>query len=363
MTTSKQDFYDTLGISRNASEEDIKKAFRRLALEYHPDRNKRDGAEERFKEINEAYQVLSDPQKRSNYDRFGHAGVGSNGGARGFEGFEDFGGFGDIFDAFFGGGFGTRTRTTSAKRGANLQHSVTVDFEQAVFGTEYEFEIQRTETCSKCKGSRSEPGTSPTTCSNCEGTGQVRRAHQSVFGQFVQVATCGSCRGEGRIITQPCSSCRGTGRERRSPKLAVSIPAGIESGTQIRLSGEGEPGANGGPPGDLYVSVRVKGHPVFQREGYYILYAMRINVAQAALGASVTVSTLDGETKLEIPAGTQSGDVIRLKGKGVPHLRSRQKRGDQLISVVVEMPKSLTDEQRLLFEELAKSLGDQETSP
>ena len=361
MTTSKQDYYDLLGISRNASEEEIKKSFRRLALEYHPDRNKRDGAEQRFKEINEAYQVLSDPQKRAKYDRFGHDGVRINGGARGFEGFENFGGFGDIFDAFFGSGFGTRTRTTSARRGADLQHSATIDFEQAVFGTDYEFEIERTETCSKCKGARSEPGSSTATCSNCRGNGQVRRAHQSVFGQFVQVATCGTCRGEGKIITQSCSTCRGTGREQRSPKLAVSIPAGIESGTQMRLSGEGEAGSNGGPPGDLYVSILVKDHPVFQRGDYDILYKMRINVAQAVLGASVTVPTLEGKTTLKIPAGTQSGEVLRLKGKGVPHLRSSQ-RGDQLVSVVVEMPQSLTEEQRLLFMELAKSLEDQQAS-
>ena len=361
MTTSKQDYYDLLRISRNASEEEVKKSFRRLALEYHPDRNKRDGAEQKFKEINEAYQVLSDPQKRASYDRFGHAGVRTNGGARGFEGYENFGGFGDIFDAFFGSGFGTRTRTTSARRGADLQYSATIDFEQAVFGTDYEFEIERTETCSKCKGTRSEPGSSTAKCSNCRGSGQVRRAHQSVFGQFVQVATCGTCRGEGKIITQSCSTCQGTGREQRSPKLAVSIPAGIESGTQMRLSGEGEAGTNGGPPGDLYVSIQVKDHPVFQRADHDILYKMRINVAKAVLGTSVTVPTLEGETKLEIPAGTQSGEVLRLKGKGVPHLRSSQ-RGDQLVSVVVEMPRSLTEEQRLLFLELAKSLENQAAS-
>ena len=356
MTTNKRDYYDVLGVSRNASEEEIKRAFRKLALEHHPDRNKKEGAEERFKEINEAYQVLSDPKTRSDYDRYGHMGVGRNG-ARGFEGFENFGGFGDIFDAFFGG-FGTRTRThTSAKRGADLHYSVTIDFEEAVFGKEKEFQIRRAEVCSHCRGSRSEPGSSPARCGNCGGTGQVRRAQQSIFGQFVQVATCGTCRGEGKIITQPCSRCTGTGRETRTRRLAVSIPAGIEDGTQIRLTGEGEPGTNGGRPGDLYASVQVKQHKLFQREGYDILYRLPVNVAQAALGGTLQVPTLEGDEELEIPAGTQSGELFRLKDKGVPHLRS-SRRGDQLVGIVVQTPKSLNEEQRRLFQELAKVLGD-----
>ena len=355
MTTSKRDYYEVLRVSRDASDEDIKKSFRKLALEFHPDRNKQDGAEERFKEINEAYQVLTDSKMRARYDRYGHMGVGSNGGARGFEGFENFGGFGDIFDAFFGGGVGSRTRSRTAERGADLQVSVTIDFEEAVFGTEKGFEIQRTEMCGRCGGGRGEPGSSASICSNCRGTGEVRRTHQNIFGQFVQVATCGTCRGEGKIVTQPCSNCRGSGRERRKRKLVVSVPAGIEADTQIRLNGEGEPGTYGGRPGDLYVSVRVREHPVFQREGYDILYTMPIDVAQAALGAKVTVPALDGETELHIPSGTQSGEVFRLKGKGVPHLGS-SRRGDQRISVFVETPRLLTEDQRRLLRELAKSL-------
>ena len=357
MTTSKRDYYDVLSVSRNASEEDIRKAFRRLALEYHPDRNKSDGAGEIFKEINEAYQVLSDPKKREMYNRFGHSAVAGDGGARGFEGFETFGGFGDIFEAFFGGGIGQRTRTTTAQRGADLQHSVAIEFEEAVFGTEAEFDIHRTEVCSLCKGSKSEPGSSPSVCTSCKGTGQVRRAHQSIFGQFVQVATCSTCRGNGKVITQPCSRCKSGGRERRARKLAVSIPAGIEDGSQIRLSGEGEASVNGGPPGDMFVLVRVSEHAFFRRDNYDILYARPINVAQASLGATVSVPTLKGDTDLDIPPGTQSGRVFRLKGKGVAHLRGRQ-RGDQLVTVVIETPENLTAEQRRLFNELATSLGD-----
>ena len=359
MTTHKRDYYEVLGVARNASEEDIKRAFRKMALEYHPDRNKKDGAEERFKKINEAYQVLSDAKKRSAYDRYGHAAVAGNG-SRGFEGFENFGGFGDIFDAFFGGGFGPRTRTGAARQGADLQYRVTIEFEEAAFGAEMEVEIQRTESCSHCNGARSEPGSSPTMCSNCGGTGQVRRAHQSVFGQFVQVATCGTCRGAGKVITQPCSNCRATGTERRNRKLVVSVPAGIESGTQIRLTGEGESSPNGGRPGDLYVAVQVKEHPLFDRAGYDILYTKPINVAQAALGATVTVPSLDGDTELEVPPGTQPGQVFRLKGRGITHLDS-SRRGDQLVSVFVHTPRHVTEEQRRLFHELAESLGDPET--
>ena len=356
MTTSKRDYYDVLGVSRTASEEDIRKAFRKLALEHHPDRNRSEGAAERFKEINEAYQVLSDADKRGRYDRFGHDAVSSNGGARGFEGFENFGGFGDIFDAFFGGTAG-RARSTAAQRGADLQHSVTIDFEEAVFGTEVELELHRTEVCAECRGTRSKPGASMSKCVDCNGAGQVRRAHRSMFGQFVQVATCPKCRGEGKMVTDPCPQCRGGGRQRRSRKLAVSIPAGVEDDSQMRLSGEGEASPNGGPPGDVYVKIRVLDHPVFERRDQDILYTRTVNVAQAALGAKVTVPTLEGDRELDIPPGTQSGRTFRLKGYGVARLRSRQ-RGDQVVTVVVETPTSLTGEQRRLLKELSESLGD-----
>ena len=354
MTTRKRDYYDTLGVSQGASDEDIKRAFRKLAMEYHPDRNRREGAEEKFKEINEAYQGLSDSEKRGTYDRFGHAGVTGNG--KGFEGFENFGGFGDIFDAFFGGS--SRSRPNAARRGSDLQYSLTVEFEEAVFGVDQDVELQRTETCSSCHGSRSEGGAAPQTCSNCGGVGEVRRAHQSVFGQFVQVVACNVCRGDGRIITDPCSRCRGSGQERRNRKLEVSIPGGIEEGTQVRLRGEGEQGINGGPAGDLYVVVRIKPHEIFRREGNDIVYTLPLNVAQAALGAKVIIPTLKGEAEMEIPSATQSGQSFRLKGKGVPYLRSKR-RGDQIVHVFVNTPTDLTEEQQALLEKLAESFGDE----
>ena len=363
MTTKKRDYYEVLGVSRSASEEEIKKTFRKLALEHHPDRNKSKGAEAKFKEINEAYQVLSDPEKRAQYNRFGHVGVGRDGGhGRGFEGFDTFGGFGDIFDAFFGGFTGSTRTRTSARAGNDLQYSMTISFEEAVFGTEMELEIQRAEVCSRCRGSRSEPDSQPSRCPNCQGTGRVRRAHQSIFGQFTQVSTCSTCRGEGKIITQPCSQCHGVGRESKNRKLAINIPAGVEDGSQIRLSSEGEPGINGGPPGNIYISLRVKSHPLFRRDGRDIFYELSVNFAQAALGDIIKVPTLEGVEELKIPAGVQSGMVLYLKGKGVPHLNSRR-RGDQLIRVVVVTPQTLDSEQKRLLQDLAKTLNESDKDP
>jgi molecular chaperone DnaJ len=359
MTTQKRDYYEVLGVSKGASEEQIKKAFRKLALEFHPDRNKAEGAVEKFKEVNEAYQVLTDSEKRSNYDRFGHAGVGQNG-AQGFDGFDNFGGFGDIFDTFFGGGSGTqsRSRASNARRGSDLQYSVNVEFEEAAFGAEREQEVRRTEVCRKCQGDRSEPGSQAIACPNCGGSGEIRRGSQSIFGQFVQVSACNKCLGEGKVISDPCLQCKGRGTEVRRRKLAVSIPAGIESGTQIRLTGEGEPGMNGGPPGDLYVSVRVKPHKLFRRDGYDIVHPQVINVAAAALGTTLKVPTLDGEADVEVPPGTQTGDVIRLRGDGVPYLGRENQRGDHLITMVVQTPRRLDENQRRLLQELSESLGD-----
>ena len=362
MTTgSKRDYYEALGISRNATEEEIKKAFRKLALQYHPDRNRDEGAEDRFKEINEAYQVLSDSKKRAAYDRFGHSGVGGGAG-RGFDGFDNFGGgFGDIFDAFFGGGFpgqaGARAR--APQRGNDLRTGVTATFEEAVFGAEKEIEINRVDMCGRCRGSRSEPGSDSTMCGNCNGSGQVRRSHQGFFGQFVQVIPCNVCQGEGSVISDPCGQCRGAGRERRSHKLAVTIPAGIDDGTQIRLSQEGEAGLNGGPPGDLYVVIRAREHEIFDRDGTDIYLDMPISIVQATLGAKLSVPTLDGEEKLTVPPGTQPGDTFTLKGKGVPFLRSNR-RGNQIVTAYVEVPTSLNDRQRRLFEELAESMGEKD---
>ena len=357
MTTSKRDYYDVLGIPRDASDEDVKKAFRKLALEYHPDRNRSDGAEERFKEVNEAYQTLSDSRKRADYDRFGHAAASANGG-RGFEGFEGFGGFGDIFDAFFGGGFGAQANAANAaKRGSNIRISLTVDFEEAVFGVEKSIEIDRVEVCGRCRGSRGEPDSGSESCAACKGSGQVRRSQQGIFGQFVQVTTCSTCGGEGRVITNPCSNCAGAGRERRARRLAITIPAGIDAGAQIRLTREGEAGINGGPPGDMYVAVSVREHEIFERDGYDIHYAMPISVSQAALGAKLEVPTLEGGGELEVPPGTQPGTMFRLRNKGVPHLRD-SRRGDQIVTAEVEIPASLSREQRQIFEALAESFGE-----
>jgi molecular chaperone DnaJ len=357
---AKRDYYEILGVPRDASEEEIRKAFRRLALDYHPDRNKSPGAEERFKEINEAYQVLSDPQKRAQYDRFGFAGVGvETGRPRDFEGFDIFGGFGDIFESFFGD-FATRTQR-APQRGADLHYSVTIPFEEAVFGTERELEVTRTELCHRCGGRGSEPGTGRATCSTCRGTGQVKRSHRSIFGQFVQITTCPACGGRGSVITEPCIQCRGQGRERRTRRVVVQIPAGVESGTQIRLTGEGDVGLNGGPPGNLYISVSVQEHELFKRDGDNLLLELPINVAQAALGDEVMVPTLEGEVSLRIPPGTQPGATFRIKGRGVPRLNSRR-RGDLIVVVKVVVPTSLNPQQRRLLEELAKSFDHSDGS-
>jgi molecular chaperone DnaJ len=351
--TNKRDYYDILSIPRAASEEDVKKAFRRLALEYHPDRNKHTDAEDRFKEINEAYQVLSDQEKRAAYDRFGHAGVGANGGSRGFEGVDNFGGFGDIFDAFFGGS--ERRGRSEARPGRDLQAGLTIAFEEAVLGTRRDVEISRVESCERCKGNRAEPGTAIKECSTCHGRGEVRRSQQSLFGQFVQVVACPTCAGEGQVASQPCSQCRGSGHERRTRKMPVSVPAGVEDGMRIRLDGEGDAGSRGGPDGDLYLVLHVKEHRLFRREEINLLFELPINFAQAALGDTIEVPTLQGRTSLTIPQGAQSGTLLRIKGEGVPRLRGNG-RGDLVVTLRVVTPKSLDPEARRLLEELAKLL-------
>jgi len=355
---SKRDYYEVLSVGRNATDEEIKKAFRKLAFKYHPDRNHEDGAEEKFKEVNEAYEVLSDPDKRSAYDRFGHGGAEGLFG-RGFEGFE-FGGFGDIFEAFFGG---TATAARQApQRGADLRYGFTITFEEAAFGCEKEINISRTENCSLCQGTGCKPGAQPSRCPNCNGTGQIRRTQQSIFGRFTTTTICSRCQGEGRIITEPCPQCRGTGREKRQRSILVKIPAGVDDGSQIRLRGEGEAGTRGGPSGNLYVTLSVKQHKFFTRDGDDILYELPINFAQAALGTELEVPTLDGKAKLKVPAGSQTGEVFRLKNKGIPHLH-RSGRGDQLVTLFVVTPDSLTKKQRQLLEELASSLGSANMPP
>src|SRR3990170_227637 len=309
---TRRDYYDVLGVDRGASPEEIKRSFRRLAMQYHPDRNRSDGAEQRFKEINEAYEALSDPERRSAYDRYGHAGAEGSFG-RPFEGF-GFGGFGDIFDAFFGGG---TARRRAPHRGADLRAQLSLTFEEAVFGTEKEIDISRTEMCSACKGIRAEPGTEPEKCPTCAGSGEVRRVQRSVFGQFVNVTTCDRCGGEGRVVPHPCKRCRGSGRETAQRRIEVKIPAGVDTGSQLRLTGEGELGSYGGPRGNLYILLNVRPHPYFQRDENDIIYDLPLNLAQAALGAELEVPTLDGPVTVQVKPGTQSGEIITLKNLGI----------------------------------------------
>jgi len=355
---SKRDYYEVLGVGRDADENAIKSAYRRLARQYHPDVNKSDDAEERFKEINEAYEVLSDADKRAAYDRYGHAATqgGFGAGGPGGAGYGGFPGFGDIFEEFFGGMGGMRGAARGPARGADLRYDLEITFQEAVFGAEKEVEIPRQEACPVCQGSGAEPGTKPIRCPQCNGTGEVRRAQQTILGQFVSVSTCPRCNGEREIATTPCTNCRGQRRVQVTRKLAVSIPAGVDDGMRIRLAGEGEPGERGGPMGNLFVVLHVKPHPLFQRQENDILLELPVNIVQATLGTELDVPTLDGTAKLTIPAGTQHGEVFRLRGKGVPILRS-SRRGDQLVVVRVVVPEKLNDKQRKLLKELGESLG------
>ena len=350
--TTKADYYDLLSVQRNATPEEIKKAFRRLALRYHPDRNKSPDAEDRFKEINEAYEVLSDPDKRAAYDRFGHAGTAGGGYGRGFEGMGGFGGFGDIFEAFFGSNAGAKS---GPQRGADIHNTVTISFEDAVFGTERNVEVQRTEVCKTCRGSKAEPGTEVVTCSTCNGSGSVRRVQQNLFGQFVNVTACDQCRGEGRVVPTPCGQCRGVGRTKMFRKIAVQIPAGVEDGTQVRLTREGDAGTRGGAPGNLYVTVKVQRHEYFSRDGDEVVLEYSVNFAQAAIGDEVEVPTIDGIVMLKVPSGIQTGTALRLKGRGAYRLRGGG-RGDQIVNVNVRTPDSLNKGEEELFRQLTLTL-------
>ena len=349
------DYYTVLGVERSATDADIKKAFRKLAQQWHPDVNTEPGAQERFKQINEAYQVLSDPQRRQTYDMFGKAGLGGDGGA-GFDP-SGFGSFSDIFDAFFGGaaGGGRRAHPTA---GSDLRYDLRITFEEAVKGTEKEIDFPVLGRCDTCSGSGAKPGTQPVACDNCGGRGEIRTTRRTMLGQMVNVSACPKCRGEGKLVTEPCETCHGEGRTERTRTLRVNIPAGIDEGHQIRLSNEGEVGVRGGPAGSLYVAVHVAPHPELRREGTELVYEADISIAQAALGTTILVPTVDGDEPVEIKAGTQPGTEIRLRGKGVPHLRRTGSKGDLHVFVNVVVPAKLSKRQRDLLAEYAAEAGE-----
>ncbi len=351
---SKRDYYEVLEVNRNASETEIKKAYRKLALKCHPDKNPGDQqAEERFKELSEAYAVLSDSQKRALYDQYGHAGLDQGGGfsSGGFGGtpFEDL--FGDIFGDIFGGGGGRRG---GGRRGDDLRYNLTIEFNEAAFGLETKIQIPRHQACDTCKGSGARPGTAPQTCQTCSGHGQVRFQQ----GFFSLTRPCPDCGGEGKRITDPCSECHGSGLTRSQKTLSLKIPAGVESGNRLKLNSEGEPGVQGAPPGDLYVVITVKDHPIFEREGQDIVCEIPISFAQATLGCELEAPTLEGKVNLKIPAGTQSGKTFKLSGKGIPSLQGYG-RGDELVVVRVETPTKLTARQKELLEEFSREGGEE----
>jgi molecular chaperone DnaJ len=357
-----RDYYEILGVSRDADKEEIKRAYRRLARKYHPDVNKEAGAEERFKEINRAYEVLSEPEVRARYDRFGEAGVSSGAGAGGFQDFGDMGGFADIFESFFSGFGGvpgqTARRRTGPVRGDDLRLDLKLEFREAIFGGEREIRINHLETCATCGGTGAKPGTRPRTCSTCSGSGQVRRATRTPFGSFTQVSVCPTCNGSGQMIEDKCESCGGNGQRQETKKLKINIPPGVDNGTRLRVSGEGDAGQRGGPAGDLYVYLFVNEDAEFRREGINILSELKISYLQAILGCRLEVNTVDEPQELVIPPGTQPGKVLILEGKGVPRLGNPVSRGDHLITIQVDIPTKVSAEERELLEKLAKLRGD-----
>jgi molecular chaperone DnaJ len=356
----KRDYYEVLGVSRSVTQDDLKRAFRKLAMQYHPDRNPNDPqAGERFKECSEAYEVLSDPEKRRSYDMFGHAGVSPGAGAgAGFGGFEGFG-FGDIFDTFFGGAGGAARARRRSTRGEDLRYDLTISFEEAFTGVDQTLDLPRLVGCPSCSGSGAQPGTGTETCAACGGAGQVRRQTQSIFGAVVNVSTCPSCGGEGRILRSPCLECRGQGRVQKQRRLHVKIPAGVDTGSQVRIIGEGEAGFRGGPPGDLYIVVRVRPHQQLRRQDQDVIYELRVNMVQAAVGDTIEVPTLDGPAEITIPAGTQYGQTFRLQGKGMPSPRTGR-RGDQFVTIQVVVPKDLNAEQKTLLRKVGGLTGKPE---
>ena len=358
----KRDYYEVLGVQKGASEDELKKAYRKLAKENHPDLHPGDkNCEARFKEINEAYEVLSDPDKRAKYDKFGHAAFDPNqgfgGGFGGFEGFGDFGGFGDIFSDIFGFGGGGGRNPNAPRKGDNLRASLNIKFEEAAFGTKKDVTIARIEQCPDCKGTGCADGTTAEVCPDCKGSGQVKSTQRTPFGMMQSNVQCPKCKGRGKIIHSPCHTCRGIGSIRRQHKVNINVPAGIDDGQTISLRGQGNSGINGGPAGDLLVTILVQPHARFEREGTSILLDQEISFAKAALGAEIEVPTLDGKVKLTIPEGTQTGTMFRLKGKGVPYLRSTG-RGDQFVTVRVVVPKGLNAKQKEALKAFSETLGE-----
>jgi len=356
-----RDYYDILGVSRSADPDELKRAYRRLARKYHPDVNKEPGAEEQFKEINKAYETLSDQQMRMRYDQFGEAGVSSAAGA-GYQDFGDFGGFADIFETFFsgfGGSAQTGRRRSGPARGEDLRFDFKLKFREAVFGGEQQIRISHLEGCKVCEGTGAKPGTRPQACGTCQGTGQVRRMTRTPLGNFTQVSVCPTCNGQGQTVSEKCDSCGGRGQNQVSKKLQIKIPAGVDTGTRLRVSNEGDAGQRGGPPGDLYVYLFVQEDPEFRRDGSNILSEFKISYLQAILGAQLPVKTVDGEETLAIPAGTQPGTVLTLVNHGVPRLGNPVSRGDHLITIIIDIPSRVSTEERELLVQLASIRAEQ----
>lgn len=366
---TKRDYYEILGVDKKAPLDDIKSSYRKLAMQYHPDRNKAPDAEEKFKEISEAYAVLSDQNKRQQYDLYGHPGIDMRytqedifrGAAPDIEdilrdfgagGFGGFGRGGGIFDIFFGGG-----RREGPRRGSDILYELSINLEDAASGKTVELEVPRTETCDVCKGSGAKPGTSPKTCPACRGSGQVSRTRSTPFGRFMTTSTCGTCRGSGEVIDAPCTACHGSGTVQRRRRIEVKIPPGVDTGSRLRVAGEGEAGGKGGPPGDLYVEMNVRPHSIFTRHEDDIILEAAVSFTQAALGDEITVPTLDGRIKMKIPPGTQNGQMFRLRGKGIPSLHISGK-GDQLVKIKVEVPTKLNERQKQLLREFAEISGE-----
>ncbi|ELK45501.1 molecular chaperone DnaJ [Halobacillus sp. BAB-2008] len=355
---SKRDYYEVLGVSKDASKEEIKKAYRKLARKYHPDVSQEENASDKFKEAKEAYETLSDQQKRAQYDQFGHAGP-NQGGFGGFGGGgEDFGGFGDIFDMFFGGG--RRRDPNAPQKGQDLQYTMTLQFEEAIFGKSADIQIPTEEECDTCDGSGAKPGTSPETCPHCQGSGQINQEQNTPFGRVVNRRVCHHCQGTGNLVKEKCQTCGGDGRVKKRRTIHIDIPAGIDDGQQIRVQGKGEDGVNGGPAGDLFVVIRVQQHEFFRRDGDHIFCEIPLTYAQAALGDEIEVPTVHGNVKLKVPAGTQTGKTFRLKEKGSPNVHGRG-HGDQHVKMKVITPKNLTERQKELLREFNDISGNEAT--